>query len=59
MADEKPRTIDDRPDDEIARTLDEYPNDLHNDPDDMPAPTAPGRGRVDLMAGGEVPAPAA
>ena len=41
MADEKPRTIDDRPDDEIARTLDEYPNDLHNDPDDMPAPTAP------------------
>jgi hypothetical protein len=41
MADEKPRNIDDRPDDEIARTLDEYPNDLHNDPDDMPAPTAP------------------
>jgi len=41
MADEKPRNLDDRPDDEIARTLDEYPNDLHNDPDDMPAPTAP------------------
>ena len=38
MAEEKARTIDDRPPDEIARTLDEYPNDLHNDPDDMPSP---------------------
>ena len=37
MADEKPRSMDDRPPDEIARTLDEYPNDLHNDPDDMPS----------------------
>ena len=37
MADEKPRSIDDRPIDEIAKTLDEYPDDLHNDPDDMPS----------------------
>ena len=41
MANENPRNINDRPKDEVAKTLDEYPNDLHNDPDDMPAPTAP------------------
>lgn len=40
MADEKPRSIDDRPADEIAKTLDEYPDDLHNDPDDMPSAAA-------------------
>ena len=59
MADEKPRNINDRPDDEVAKTLDEYPNDLHNDPDDMPGPTAPDVAALNSMAGGEVPAPAA
>ena len=40
MAEEKVRSIDDRPPGEIATMLDEYPNDLHNDPDDMPSATA-------------------
>lgn len=40
MADEKPRSIDDRPEDEIAKSLNEYPDDLHNDPGDMPATAA-------------------
>ena len=41
MADEKSRNIEDRPEDELAKMLDEYPNDLHNDLDDMPSPAAP------------------
>ena len=56
MADEKPRSIDDRPADEIAKTLDEYPDDLHNDPDDMPSALS---GRVESMAGWEKLASAA
>lgn len=41
MANEELRSIDDRPSGEVAKTLDEYPNDLHNDPDDMPPPGTP------------------
>jgi hypothetical protein len=41
MANEELRSIDDRPSGEVAKTLDEYPNDLHNDPDDMPPPRTP------------------
>lgn len=48
MADEKLRSLDDRPKDEVARTLDEYPDDLHNDPDDMPAGVA--RNEVTALA---------
>lgn len=40
MADEKPRSIDDRPDDEIAHSLDQYPDDLHLDQADMPSDLA-------------------
>jgi hypothetical protein len=31
----------DRPADEVAKSLDEYPNDLHNDPDDLTITTPP------------------
>jgi hypothetical protein len=37
MANEELHSIKDRPADEVAKTLDEYPSDLHNDPDDMPS----------------------
>lgn len=40
MANEESRKLDDRPPDEVARALDEYPNDNHNDPDDMPSAAA-------------------
>lgn len=46
MADETNRKIDDRPDNEIAKAFKEYPNDIHNDPDDPPPVSAAEAGRA-------------
>lgn len=35
------RAIGDRPDEEVAKTLEEFPDDQHSDPDQPPSPAAP------------------